>query len=99
MDDGIPPIADTLPRRKKTTSALRKADWPASASLCETLLATASTWLDIRGGIVRAAERHIPRGGRGSPKKDMDTRNGAGRVRRRSSIQSTHITSPGDSLL
>ncbi|KAF8287794.1 hypothetical protein TcBrA4_0017720 [Trypanosoma cruzi] len=29
----------------------------------------------------------------------MDTRNGTGRVRRRSSTQSTHIASPGDSLL
>ncbi|RNC35544.1 hypothetical protein TcCL_Unassigned01576 [Trypanosoma cruzi] len=81
MGDGIPRLANTLPRRKKATLALRKADWPASTSLCETLLATVSTWLDLRGGILRAAERHIPRGSRDSPKKDMDTRNGTGRVR------------------
>ncbi|RNC36342.1 hypothetical protein TcCL_Unassigned00683 [Trypanosoma cruzi] len=69
MDDGTPRLANTLPRRKKATLALRKAHWPASTSLCETLLAAASTWLDIRRGIVRAAERHIPRGSRDSPKK------------------------------
>ncbi|KAF8292083.1 hypothetical protein TcYC6_0118390 [Trypanosoma cruzi] len=68
MDDGIPRLANTPPRRKKAVFALRKADWPALTSLCETLPATASTWLDIRGGIVRAAERHIPRGSRGNPK-------------------------------
>ncbi|RNC56913.1 hypothetical protein TcCL_ESM05548 [Trypanosoma cruzi] len=68
MDDGIPRIANTLPRRDKATFALRKADWPASTSSSETLLATASTWLDLRRGIVRAAERHIPRGSRESPK-------------------------------
>ncbi|KAF8302191.1 hypothetical protein TcYC6_0048600 [Trypanosoma cruzi] len=68
MDDGIPRLANTLPRREKATFALRKADWPAFTSLCEALLATASTWLDIRGGIVRAAERHIPSGSRGNPK-------------------------------
>ncbi|RNC35415.1 hypothetical protein TcCL_Unassigned01706, partial [Trypanosoma cruzi] len=69
MDDGTPRPANTLPRRKKFTFALRKADWPAFTSLCETLLATASTWLDPRGGILRAAERHIPRGSRDSSKK------------------------------
>ncbi|RNC40227.1 hypothetical protein TcCL_NonESM10313 [Trypanosoma cruzi] len=69
MDDGTPRLANTLPRRKKATFALRKADWPAFTSLCETLLATASTWLDSRGGILRAAERHIPRGSRDSSKK------------------------------
>ncbi|EKF98846.1 hypothetical protein TCSYLVIO_010250, partial [Trypanosoma cruzi] len=68
MVDGIPRLANTLPRRKKATLALRKADWPAFTSLCETLLATASTWLVPCGGIVRAAERHIPRGSRDSPK-------------------------------
>ncbi|KAF8291992.1 hypothetical protein TcYC6_0120730 [Trypanosoma cruzi] len=68
MDDGIPRIANTLPRREKATFALRKADWHAFTSSCETLLATASTWLDIRSGILRAAERHIPRGSRESPK-------------------------------
>ncbi|RNC36415.1 hypothetical protein TcCL_Unassigned00628 [Trypanosoma cruzi] len=99
MDDGTPGLANTLPRRKKATLALRKAGWPASTSLCETLLATASTWLDPRRGIVRAAECHIPRGSRDSSKKDMDTRNGTSRVRRRSSTRSTHIASPRDSLL
>ncbi|PWU86516.1 hypothetical protein C4B63_118g11 [Trypanosoma cruzi] len=68
MVDGIPRLANTLPRRKKATFALQKADWPAFTSLCKTLLATASTLLDIRRGIVRAAERHIPRGSRDSPK-------------------------------
>ncbi|RNC53358.1 hypothetical protein TcCL_ESM09321 [Trypanosoma cruzi] len=74
MDDGTPRIANTLPRRKKTTSALRKADWPAFTSLCETLLATASTWLDPRGGIVRAAKRLIPRGSRDTPKQSGQTK-------------------------
>ncbi|KAF5213793.1 hypothetical protein ECC02_013666 [Trypanosoma cruzi] len=74
MDDGIPRIANTLPRLEKATSALRKADWPASTSLCETLPATASAWLDIRSGILRAAERHIPRGSRDSPKQSGQTK-------------------------
>ncbi|KAF5219044.1 hypothetical protein ECC02_007969 [Trypanosoma cruzi] len=74
MDDGIPRIANTLPRREKATSALRKADWPAFTSLCETLLAAASAWLDIRKVILRAAERHIPRGGRDSPKQSGQTK-------------------------
>ncbi|KAF5214816.1 hypothetical protein ECC02_012549 [Trypanosoma cruzi] len=73
LDDGIPRIANTLPRREKATSAMRKADWPAFTS-CETLLATASTWLDIRSGILRAAERHIPRGSRDSPKQSGQTK-------------------------
>ncbi|RNC52554.1 hypothetical protein TcCL_ESM10195 [Trypanosoma cruzi] len=68
MDDGIPRVANTLPRRKKAAFALRKADWPSLTSLCETLLATAPTWLEIRRGIVRAAECHTPRGSRESPK-------------------------------
>ncbi|RNC36948.1 hypothetical protein TcCL_Unassigned00025 [Trypanosoma cruzi] len=68
MEDGIPRIANTLPRREKATFALREADWPAFTSSSETLLAAASTWLDIRSGILRAAERHIPRGSRDSPK-------------------------------
>ncbi|RNC43301.1 hypothetical protein TcCL_NonESM07011 [Trypanosoma cruzi] len=89
MGDGIPRLANTLPRRKEATFALRKADWPASTS-CEALLATAPTWLYIRRGILRAAERHIPRGSRDSPKNDVDTRNGTSRDRRRSCIQSTH---------
>ncbi|KAF5213836.1 hypothetical protein TcYC6_0041520 [Trypanosoma cruzi] len=74
MDDGIPRPANTLPRREKAISALRKADWPAFTSLCETLLAAASTWLNIRSGIVRAAERHIPRGSRDSPKQSGQTK-------------------------
>ncbi|KAF5214741.1 hypothetical protein ECC02_012627 [Trypanosoma cruzi] len=74
LDDGIPRIANTLPRREKATFALRKADWPASTSLCKTLLATASAWLDIRSGILRAAERHIPRGSRDSPKQSGRTK-------------------------
>ncbi|RNC53845.1 hypothetical protein TcCL_ESM08793 [Trypanosoma cruzi] len=69
MDDGIPRIANTLPRREKVTFALRKADWPASTSLCETLPATASTWLDVLRGKLRAAECHIPRGSRETPKR------------------------------
>ncbi|RNC51028.1 hypothetical protein TcCL_ESM11892 [Trypanosoma cruzi] len=73
MDDAIPRIANTLPRREKATSAMRKADWPAFTS-CETHPATASTWLDIRSGIVRAAERHIPRGSRDSPKQSGQTK-------------------------
>ncbi|RNC52479.1 hypothetical protein TcCL_ESM10281 [Trypanosoma cruzi] len=73
MDDVIPRIANTLPRREKATFALRKADWPASTSLCETHPAAASTWLDIRSGILRAAERHIPRGSRDSPKQSGQT--------------------------
>ncbi|KAF5219567.1 hypothetical protein ECC02_007403 [Trypanosoma cruzi] len=68
MDDGIPRLANTPPRQKKTTFALRKADWPAFTS-CETLLATASTWLGIRGGKLRAAECHILRGSRETPKR------------------------------
>ncbi|KAF8296290.1 hypothetical protein TcYC6_0087200 [Trypanosoma cruzi] len=68
MDDGIPRLANTLPQRKKAAFALRKAYWPALTSLCETLLAIAPTWLDIRRGIVRAAERHTPCGSRDSPK-------------------------------
>ncbi|EKF29406.1 hypothetical protein MOQ_006811 [Trypanosoma cruzi marinkellei] len=68
MDDGMPRLANTLPRRRKATFALRKADWPASTSSCETLLATASTCLDSRRGILRAAKRHIPHGSRDSPK-------------------------------
>ncbi|KAF8292222.1 hypothetical protein TcYC6_0118830 [Trypanosoma cruzi] len=68
MDDGIPRLANTPPRRKKSTFALSKADWPAFTSLCETLLATATTWLDICRGILRAAERHTPCGSRESPK-------------------------------
>ncbi|KAF8290408.1 hypothetical protein TcBrA4_0126550 [Trypanosoma cruzi] len=68
MDEGVSRLANTLPRREKATFALRKADWPAFTSLCETLLAAASTWLDIRSGILRAAERHIPRGSRDSSK-------------------------------
>ncbi|KAF8292169.1 hypothetical protein TcYC6_0118770 [Trypanosoma cruzi] len=68
MDGGVPRLANTLPRRKKSTFALSKADWPASTSLCETLPATATTWLDIRSGILRAAERHTPCGSRESPK-------------------------------
>ncbi|ESS61559.1 hypothetical protein TCDM_10852 [Trypanosoma cruzi Dm28c] len=74
MDEGTPRIANTLPRREKATFALRKADWPAFTSLCETLLAAASTWLDIRSGILRAAERHIPRGSRDSPKQSGRTK-------------------------
>ncbi|RNE95903.1 hypothetical protein TcG_13204 [Trypanosoma cruzi] len=74
MDDGTPRIANTLPRRKKATFALRKADWPAFTSLCETLLAAASTCLEIRSGILRAAERHIPRGSRNSPKQSGRTK-------------------------
>ncbi|KAF8277554.1 hypothetical protein TcBrA4_0109590 [Trypanosoma cruzi] len=74
MDDGTPRIANTLPRRKKATFALRKADRPGFISLCETLLAAASTWLEIRSGIVRAAERHIPRGSRDSPKQSGQTK-------------------------
>ncbi|KAF8277910.1 hypothetical protein TcYC6_0005230 [Trypanosoma cruzi] len=73
MDDGIPRIANTLPRREKATSALRKADWPAFTSLCETLLAADSTWSGIRRGILRAAERHIPRGSRDSPQESRRT--------------------------
>ncbi|PWU94112.1 hypothetical protein C4B63_28g200 [Trypanosoma cruzi] len=69
MDEGTPRIANTLPRREKAALALRKAGWPDFTSLCETLLATVATWLDIRRGIVRAAERHIPRGSRDSSKK------------------------------
>ncbi|KAF8277796.1 hypothetical protein TcBrA4_0108770 [Trypanosoma cruzi] len=69
MDKGVSRIANTLPRREKATFALRKADWPAFTSLCETLLAAASTWLEIRSGILQAAERHIPRGSRESPKQ------------------------------
>ncbi|PWV09754.1 hypothetical protein C3747_75g39 [Trypanosoma cruzi] len=98
LDDGIPRPANTLPRREKATSALRKADWPAFTSLCETLLAAASTWLDIRSGILRAAERHIPRGSV-TAQNNLEKRNGTSRVRRRSSTKSTHIASPGDSLL
>ncbi|RNC54585.1 hypothetical protein TcCL_ESM07997 [Trypanosoma cruzi] len=98
MDDGIPRPANTLPRREKATSALRRADWPAFTSLCETLLAAASTWLDIRSGILRAAERHIPRGSV-TAQNDLDKQIRTSRVRRRSSTQSTHIASPGDSLL
>ncbi|KAF8277327.1 hypothetical protein TcBrA4_0111490 [Trypanosoma cruzi] len=74
MDDGTPRIANTLPRREKTTFALRKADWPAFISLCETLLAAASTWLEIRSGILQAAERHIPRGSSDSPKQSGRTK-------------------------
>ncbi|KAF8303832.1 hypothetical protein TcYC6_0038690 [Trypanosoma cruzi] len=74
MDDGIPRPANTLPRREKATFALRKADWPAYTSLCETLLAAASTWLDVRSGILRAAERHIPHGSRDSPKQSGQTK-------------------------
>ncbi|RNC34082.1 hypothetical protein TcCL_Unassigned03161 [Trypanosoma cruzi] len=74
MDEGVPRLANTLPRREKATFALRKADWPAFTSLCETLLATASTWLDPRSGILRAAERHIPRGSRDSPKQSGRTK-------------------------
>ncbi|KAF8303848.1 hypothetical protein TcYC6_0037400 [Trypanosoma cruzi] len=74
MDDGIPRIANTLPRREKATSALRKADWPASTSLCETLLAADPTWLDICRDILRAAKRHIPRGSRDSPKQSGQTK-------------------------
>ncbi|RNC52472.1 hypothetical protein TcCL_ESM10285 [Trypanosoma cruzi] len=98
MDDVIPRIANTLPRREKATFALLKADWPAFTSLCKTLLPAASTWLDIRSGILRAAERHIPRGSV-TAQNDLDKQNGTSRVRRRSSTQSTHIASPGDSLL
>ncbi|EKF30697.1 hypothetical protein MOQ_005487 [Trypanosoma cruzi marinkellei] len=68
MDDGMPRLANTLPRRKKATFALRKAYCPAFTSSCETLLATASTCLDSRRGILRAARRHIPHGSRDSPK-------------------------------
>ncbi|EKF28585.1 hypothetical protein MOQ_007663 [Trypanosoma cruzi marinkellei] len=64
----MPRLANTLPRRRKATFALRKADWPAFTSSCETLLATASTCLDSRRGILRAARRHIPHGSRDSPK-------------------------------
>ncbi|KAF5226099.1 hypothetical protein ECC02_000660 [Trypanosoma cruzi] len=74
MDDGIPRLANTLPRREKATFAMRKADWHASTSLCETLPATASAWLDVRSGILRAAERHIPRGSRDSPKQSGQTK-------------------------
>ncbi|ESS61302.1 hypothetical protein TCDM_11118 [Trypanosoma cruzi Dm28c] len=74
MDDGTPRIANTLPRREKVVFALRKADWPDFTSLCETLLAAASTWLEIRSGILRAAERHIPRGSRDSPKQSGRTK-------------------------
>ncbi|PWV17851.1 hypothetical protein C3747_16g349 [Trypanosoma cruzi] len=74
MDDGAPRLANTLPRREKATFALRKADWPAFTSLCETLLAAASTCLEIRSGILRAAERHIPRGSRDSPKQSGRTK-------------------------
>ncbi|RNF06576.1 hypothetical protein TcG_10508 [Trypanosoma cruzi] len=34
MDDGTPRLANTLPRRKKATLALRKADWPAFSHIC-----------------------------------------------------------------
>ncbi|EKG06489.1 hypothetical protein TCSYLVIO_002400 [Trypanosoma cruzi] len=34
MVDGIPRLANTLPRRKKATFALRKADWPAFSHRC-----------------------------------------------------------------
>ncbi|RNC36550.1 hypothetical protein TcCL_Unassigned00461 [Trypanosoma cruzi] len=74
MEDGIPRLANTLPRREKATSALREADWPAFTSLCETLLANASAWLDLRSGILRAAERHIPRDSRDSPKQSGQTK-------------------------
>ncbi|RNC33206.1 hypothetical protein TcCL_Unassigned04117 [Trypanosoma cruzi] len=73
MDEGIPRLANTLPQRKKATFALQKADWPAFTSLCETLLATASTWLEIRRGILRAAERHT-RGSRDTPKQSGQTK-------------------------
>ncbi|RNF10368.1 hypothetical protein TcG_09666, partial [Trypanosoma cruzi] len=34
MVDGIPRLANTLPRREKATFALRKADWPAFLHRC-----------------------------------------------------------------
>ncbi|KAF8306490.1 hypothetical protein TcBrA4_0022030 [Trypanosoma cruzi] len=73
-DEDIPRLANTLPRREKATFALRKADWPDFTSLCETLLAAASTCLEIRSGILQAAERHIPRGSRNSPKQSGRTK-------------------------
>ncbi|RNC39794.1 hypothetical protein TcCL_NonESM10810, partial [Trypanosoma cruzi] len=74
MDEGVPRLANTLPRREKATFALRKADWPDFISLCETLLAAASTCLEIRSGILRAAERHIPHSSRDSPKQSGRTK-------------------------
>ncbi|RNC54436.1 hypothetical protein TcCL_ESM08143, partial [Trypanosoma cruzi] len=40
----------------------------------KTLPAAASAWLDIRSGILRAAERHIPRGSRDTPKQSGQTK-------------------------
>ncbi|RNC37730.1 hypothetical protein TcCL_NonESM13096 [Trypanosoma cruzi] len=97
MGDGIPRLANTLPRRKKATFALRKADWPASTS-CEALLATAPTWLYIRRGILRAAERHIPRGSRDSPKTIWTHEMGQAEIAAEAAYNA-HIASPGDSLL
>ncbi|RNC44300.1 hypothetical protein TcCL_NonESM05980 [Trypanosoma cruzi] len=98
MGDGIPRLANTLPRRKEATFALRKADWPASTSLCETLPATAPTWLYIRRGILRAADRHIPRGSRDSPKKIWTHEMEQAEIAAEAAYKA-HIASPGDSLL
>ncbi|RNC52201.1 hypothetical protein TcCL_ESM10598 [Trypanosoma cruzi] len=98
MDDGIPRLANTLPRREKATFAQRKADWPASTSLCETLPSTASTWFDVLRGNLREAERHIPRGSRENP-NTMWTHETEQAEIAAEAAYNAHIASPGDSLV
>ncbi|RNE99901.1 uncharacterized protein Tco025E_09213, partial [Trypanosoma conorhini] len=96
-EDGVPRLANALPRRKKATFALRKADWPAFTSQGEELLASVTTWLEFRRGILRAAKRTIPRGSRANPKTiwtdEMEQAESTPLA-----AFNAHLASPGDSV-
>ncbi|KAF8303942.1 hypothetical protein TcYC6_0038440 [Trypanosoma cruzi] len=99
MGDGIPRIANTLPRREKATSALRKADWPAFTPRCvkHSLPPRPHGWTFAVVSYEQLSA--ISRAAAVTAQNNLDKQNGTSRVRRGSSTQSTHIASPGDSLL
>ncbi|ORC89197.1 uncharacterized protein TM35_000132010 [Trypanosoma theileri] len=76
IGEGEPSVANTLPRRKSATFALRKADRPNFTSKCDSALANATTWHSVYRGILCAAKQTIPKGSRDNPRtiwtEDMD---------------------------
>ncbi|RNE95867.1 uncharacterized protein Tco025E_09890, partial [Trypanosoma conorhini] len=97
-EDGVPRLANALPRRKKATFALRKADWPAFTSQCEALLASVSTWPEFRRCILRAAKRTIPRGSLANPKTIWTDEMEQAESTLLAAFNA-HLASPGDSVL
>ncbi|KAF8300728.1 hypothetical protein TcYC6_0059560 [Trypanosoma cruzi] len=89
-EDGIPRQAGMLPRRKHAAIVLRAADWNDSTTACATLLATATTWLEMHRSTIRAARSDIPCGSRDSSHRNVDGRNGACRVHCSGGVQRAH---------